>query len=163
MSQTLEKILTSQREEQRACAVFLLDLDRFKQVNDTMGHPVGDALLTQVAQRLERTVDKAGRGGRLGGDEFQIIIPGKIRRSELAQLAQRIIENLSHAYSVEGMSAVIGASLGIAVSPDDGITSEALIRNADLALYAAKDGGRGRHHFYAADLHSDAEERRQLE
>ena len=163
MAQTLEKILHAQRIEQRACAVFLLDLDRFKQINDTMGHPAGDALLTQVAQRLERTVDKAGRVGRLGGDEFQVIIPGKLRREELAQLAQKIIENLSHAYSIDGIRAVIGVSIGIAVSPEDGVTSEALIRNADLALYAAKDGGRGRHHFYAADLHSDAEERRELE
>ena len=163
MAQTLEKILNSPRTEQRACAVFLLDLDRFKQINDTMGHPAGDALLTQVAQRLERTVDKAGRVGRLGGDEFQVIIPGSFRREELAQLAQKIIENLSHAYSIGGMRAAIGVSIGIAVSPEDGVTSEALIRNADLALYAAKDGGRGRHHFYAADLHSDAEERRELE
>lgn len=163
MSQTLEKILNAQRVEQRACAVFLLDLDRFKQVNDTMGHPAGDALLTQVAQRLERTVDSAGRVGRLGGDEFQVIIPGAMRRSDLANLAERIIENLSHPYSIGGHSAVIGVSIGIALSPDDGVTSEALIRNADLALYAAKDGGRGRHHFYAADLHSDAEARRQLE
>ena len=163
MSVTLEKILNSQRVDQRACAVMLLDLDRFKQVNDTMGHPAGDALLTQVAQRLERTVDQAGRVGRLGGDEFQVIVPGALRREELALLSQRIIESLSHPYSIEGMSAVIGVSIGIALSPDDGVTSEALIRNADLALYAAKDGGRGRHHFYAPDLHSDAEERRQLE
>jgi diguanylate cyclase (GGDEF)-like protein/PAS domain S-box-containing protein len=163
MSQTLEKILNSQRVEQRACAVFLLDLDRFKQVNDTMGHPAGDALLTQVAQRLERTVDTAGRVGRLGGDEFQVILPGAHRREDLAQLANRIIENLSHPYSIDGLSAVIGASVGIAISPDDGVTSEALIRNADLALYAAKDSGRGRYHFYAPDLHSDAEARRQLE
>ena len=163
ISQTLEKILNNPSEDHRACSVFLLDLDRFKQVNDTMGHPAGDALLTQVAQRLERTVDSAGRVGRLGGDEFQVILPGRIARSELAALADRIIENLSHPYSIEGNSVIIGVSIGIAVAPDDGVTSEALIRNADLALYAAKDGGRGRHHFYAADLHSDAEERRQLE
>ncbi len=163
MSQTLEKILSAQRIEQRTCAVLLLDLDRFKQVNDTMGHPAGDALLTQVAQRLERTVDKIGRVGRLGGDEFQVIVPGRVRRDELTALSNRIIENLSHPYSLDGLSAVIGVSIGIALSPDDGVTSEALIRNADLALYAAKDGGRGRHHFYAPDLHSDAEERRKLE
>ncbi len=163
MAQTLEKILTAQRIEQRACAVFLIDLDRFKQVNDTMGHPAGDALLMQVAQRLERTVNKDGRVGRLGGDEFKVVLPGKIDRNDLANLAQLIIENLSQPYSIEGHRVVIGASIGIALSPDDGVTSEALIRNADLALYAAKDGGRGRHHFYAADLHTDAEERRQLE
>ncbi|MGE0283793.1 MAG: putative bifunctional diguanylate cyclase/phosphodiesterase, partial [Rhizobiaceae bacterium] len=163
MSQTLEKILSALREDHRACAVFLLDLDRFKQVNDTMGHPVGDALLTQVAKRLEGTVGKAGRVGRLGGDEFQVILAGRHRREDLAGLAGRIIEKLSQPYSIEGNSVVIGVSIGIAISPDDGVTSEALIRNADLALYAAKDGGRGRYHFYASDLHSDAEERRQLE
>ncbi|HVR91104.1 MAG TPA: EAL domain-containing protein [Novosphingobium sp.] len=163
MSQTMEKILTAQHLDHRACSVFLLDLDRFKQVNDTMGHPAGDALLKQVAQRLERTVDKVGRVGRLGGDEFQVVLPGRIGREDLTALAARIIENLSQPYSIDGHRVVIGASLGIALSPQDGVTSEALIRNADLALYAAKDGGRGRFHFYAADLHSDAEERRHLE
>ncbi|WP_326493118.1 EAL domain-containing protein [Novosphingobium sp. SL115] len=163
MSQTLEKLLLAPQEHHRTCAVFLLDLDRFKQVNDTLGHPAGDALLKQVAQRLERVVGSLGRVGRLGGDEFQVILPGKIGREQLGHLAERIIESLSQPYSIEGSRVMIGASVGIALAPDDGVTSEALIRNADLALYAAKDGGRGRHHFYAADLHSDAEERRQLE
>ena len=163
MSQTLEKILNAPNLDHRACAVFLLDLDRFKQVNDTMGHPVGDNLLTQVAGRLERAVGQFGRVGRLGGDEFQVILAGHHRREDLAQLARRIIADLSEPYSIDGHRVMIGASVGIAMSPDDGVTSEAIIRNADLALYAAKDGGRGRHHFYAADLHSDAEERRQLE
>lgn len=163
MSQTLERILNAPQVHHRACSVFLLDLDRFKQVNDTLGHPAGDALLKQVAQRLERVVDSAGRVGRLGGDEFQVILPGKIERAALGQLAHRIIESLSQPYSIEGSRVTIGASLGIALAPDDGVTSDALIRNADLALYAAKDGGRGRYHFFAADLHSDAEDRRKLE
>ncbi len=163
MSQTLEKILNAKREEHRLCAVFLLDLDRFKQVNDTLGHPAGDALLKQVAQRLERAVDTTGRVGRLGGDEFQIILPGMHRQSDLEPLARRVIESISQPYSIYGHRVVIGASIGIAIAPRDGVTSEAIIRNADLALYAAKDGGRGRHHFYAPDLHSEAEERRQLE
>jgi len=163
MSQTLEKILVAPQVQHRACAVFLLDLDRFKQVNDTLGHPAGDALLKQVAQRLERVIGNVGRVGRLGGDEFQVIIPGKVEREQLGFLAGQVIEQLSAPYSIEGSRVMIGASVGIALAPDDGVTSEALIRNADLALYAAKDGGRGRYHFYAADLHSDAEERRQLE
>ena len=163
MAQTLEKILAAPNLEHRACAVFLLDLDRFKQVNDTMGHPAGDYLLTQVASRLERTIGENGRVGRLGGDEFQIVLPGRHRGDELALLANRVIRDLSEPYSIDGHRVMIGASIGVALSPDDGVTSEALIRNADLALYAAKDGGRGRHHFYAEDLHSDAEERRQLE
>lgn len=163
MSQTLEKILNAPHAEHRVCAVFLLDLDRFKHVNDTMGHPVGDVLLKQVAQRLLETVGDLGRVGRLGGDEFKIILPGRIERARLADLGQRIIDNLSQPYTIEGARVVIGASVGIALSPDDGVTSEAIIRNADLALYAAKDRGRGVYHFYDADLHSDAEQRRQLE
>ncbi len=163
MSQKLEGIIRAQHEEKRVCGVFLLDLDRFKQVNDTLGHPAGDALLKQVAERLEHTVGKAGRVGRLGGDEFKVILPGLSDRAQLASIAARIIEHLSEPYVIDGQRVVIGASVGIAVSPHDGLSSEAMIRNADLALYAAKDGGRGRYHFYAADLHSDAEERRQLE
>jgi diguanylate cyclase (GGDEF)-like protein/PAS domain S-box-containing protein len=163
MAQTLERILVAPNPNHRNCSIFLLDLDRFKQVNDTMGHPAGDALLTQVAERLKNTVGEAGRVGRLGGDEFEVIVPGRHSRDDLAVLAKRIITNLSMPYQLDGHRVVIGASLGIALAPDDGVTSEALIRNADLALYAAKDGGRGRHHFYDPDLHSDAEERRQLE
>ncbi|WP_240504532.1 EAL domain-containing protein [Tsuneonella mangrovi] len=163
MAQSLEKILSAPLDMHRECSVFLLDLDRFKHVNDTMGHPAGDALLKQVAQRLERTVGKMGRVGRLGGDEFEVIVPGRYERNALAALAREIIANLSQPYSIEGQRVVIGASIGVAVSPHDGTSSEALIRNADLALYAAKDGGRGRFHFYAADLHSAAEERSRLE
>ncbi|WP_336977711.1 EAL domain-containing protein [Altererythrobacter fulvus] len=163
MSQSLEKILHAPFEMHRCCAVLLLDLDRFKQVNDTMGHPAGDALLKQVAQRLERTVGEKGLVGRLGGDEFEVIVPGSVNRDRLAYLSQDIINSLSQPYSIEGHRVVIGASVGISIAPDHGATSEALIRNADLALYAAKDGGRGRYHFYADDLHSRAEERRQLE
>ncbi|MCJ2186012.1 EAL domain-containing protein [Novosphingobium beihaiensis] len=163
MSEWLEKVLSAPRVESRACAVFLLDLDRFKQVNDTMGHPAGDALLKQVAERLTRTVGDMGRVGRLGGDEFQMILPGHHQREGLAHLARRIIENLSQPYSIDGARVVIGASVGISICPEDGTSSEELIRNADLALYAAKGGGRGRHHFYDDDLHSDAKERQELE
>jgi diguanylate cyclase (GGDEF)-like protein len=163
MSQTLETILTAPLDEHRACAVFLIDLDRFKQVNDTLGHPAGDALLKLVAQRLVAVIGNLGRIGRLGGDEFQVIMPGRIAHGELADLAQQIIASLSQPYSVEGTRATIGASLGIAQAPLDGVTVEAIIRNADMALYAAKDAGKGCHHFYAPELHNDAEERRQLE
>lgn len=163
MSQTLEKIIGSPQERERECAVLLLDLDRFKHVNDTLGHPAGDALLKQVAQRLERTVGQVGRVGRLGGDEFEVILPGRVAREKLAHLAQEIIHALSQPYSVEGQRVVIGSSVGIAICPDDGLSSESLIRNADLSLYAAKDAGRGRYHFYSNDLHTAAEERSALE
>ncbi|MEE4154906.1 MAG: EAL domain-containing protein [Erythrobacter sp.] len=163
MGAALDQMLAAPREVDRACAVFMLDLDRFKQVNDTLGHPAGDALLKQVAQRLERVIGARGRCGRLGGDEFQVIIPGLCQLDDLAQLAQTIIAALSQPYSIDGNNVVIGVSIGVAVAPVDGTTSEALIRNVDLALYAAKDAGRGVHRFYAPDLHSAAEERAELE
>uniref|UniRef100_UPI00384B38AE EAL domain-containing protein n=1 Tax=Pelagerythrobacter rhizovicinus TaxID=2268576 RepID=UPI00384B38AE len=163
MSQTLDKILNSPQERERECAILLLDLDRFKHVNDTLGHPAGDALLKQVAQRLERTVGQVGRVGRLGGDEFEVILPGRVTREKLAHLAQDVIHALSQPYSIDGQRVVIGSSVGIAVCPDDGVSSESLIRNADLSLYAAKDAGRGRYHFYSDDLHTAAEERSALE
>jgi diguanylate cyclase (GGDEF)-like protein/PAS domain S-box-containing protein len=163
MSQTLEKILHAPQEQHRHCCVLLLDLDRFKQVNDTMGHPAGDALLKQVGQRLGRTVGDLGMVGRLGGDEFEIVVPGRHDREQLGELAQEVIRTLTQPYTIDGQNVVIGASIGVAISPENGVTHEALIRNADLALYAAKDGGRGRYHFYASDLHEQAEERAQLE
>ncbi len=163
MGQTLEKILQSPRVSQRECTVMLLDLDRFKQVNDTLGHPVGDKLLKQVAQRLERCVGKSGQVGRLGGDEFQIVLAGRQTNVTLSNMANDIIKGLSQPYSINGQRIVIGASIGIARSPSNGLTTEAIIRNADLALYAAKDGGRGRYHFYSENLHTAAEERGQLE
>ncbi|MBV1917708.1 MAG: EAL domain-containing protein [Sphingomonadaceae bacterium] len=163
MAEWLEKILDAPQEERRACSIFMLDLDRFKHVNDTMGHPAGDALLRQVADRLRSNVTGSGSVGRLGGDEFQVILPGRHKHDELAEIAHRIIENLSQPYSIDGSRVIIGASVGISVCPDHGTNSEELIRNADLALYAAKDGGRGCYHFYAEDLHSEAEARRLLE
>ncbi|MBV1686555.1 EAL domain-containing protein [Novosphingobium sp. G106] len=162
MSQSLETILNAPHEESRRCAVLLIDLDRFKQVNDTLGHPAGDAVLKEAADRLRLLIDGRGRLGRLGGDEFQIILPGHWARDELADLSQRIVANLAQPYILDREHALIGASVGIALAPEDGVTSEALIRNADLALYAAKDAGRGCYFFYEPDLHSDAEERRQL-
>ena len=163
MSQALEQILAAPSARERVCAVLMLDLDRFKQVNDTLGHPAGDALLKQVAQRLERAIGGTGRCGRLGGDEFQVIIPGDQDRTKLGHMARDIIASLSQPYSIEGQSVVIGASVGIAVSPEHGTTSDELIRNVDLALYAAKDAGRGVFRFYAEDLHAAAEERAELE
>ncbi len=163
MSQSLEKILSAPQASNRSCSVFLLDLDRFKQVNDTMGHPAGDVLLKQVSTRLQRTVGKMGQVGRLGGDEFKVIVPGRVEREELAELGREIINSLSQPYTIEGQRVVIGASVGIAIAPDDGESSDDIIRNADLALYAAKDGGRGRLHFYSQDLHADAEARSQME
>jgi diguanylate cyclase (GGDEF)-like protein/PAS domain S-box-containing protein len=163
MQTTLERILAAPNPPARACALFLLDLDRFKEVNDTMGHPAGDSLLRQVSKRLQRIIGDGGHVGRLGGDEFQLILPNKISKQQLGPLAEQIIKSISEPYMIDSSAVTIGVSIGIAIAPHDGVTNEALVRNADLALYAAKGRGRGVHHFYAPDLHSDAEDRRQLE
>lgn len=163
MLRTLEQALVDHQGLPGECALFLLDLDRFKSVNDTMGHPAGDALLRQVSQRLQQVIGNRGRVGRLGGDEFKVVLPGLIDRNMLSALAEAIIATLSQPYEIEGHRVVIGASIGIALCPRDGVTTDALIRNADLALYAAKDNGRGVHRFYSSEMHADAEDRRQLE
>ena len=163
MAKLLESTLSAFQLQKRACSIMLIDLDRFKQVNDTLGHPAGDALLKQVAERLIKVVGDREKVSRLGGDEFQIILQDQDDRGELGDMADKIIRSLSHPYSIDGSRCIIGASIGIAVSPFDGQSSEDLIRNADLALYAAKGGGRGRFRFYSSDLLQAAEDRRVLE
>lgn len=163
MRQTLDQAVRGDSNNSDRCALFLLDLDRFKNVNDTLGHPVGDALLRLVAERLLREVGDDGRVGRLGGDEFNVVLPGLVDRARLAELAQRIIQSLSQPYMVEGATISIGASVGIAIAPEDGDCPDQLVRNADLALYAAKAAGKGCHRFYENAMHTDAKDRRLLE
>ncbi|MCA1662535.1 MAG: EAL domain-containing protein [Novosphingobium sp.] len=163
MSRQLDTVLIAYQAAKRSCALMMLDLDRFKAVNDTLGHQAGDELLKQVAQRLRRVIPEGTEIGRLGGDEFQIILPDCDDRGELGELGHKVITMLSQPYSIDGSRCVIGASVGIAIAPYDGLTSEELVRSADLALYAAKGAGRGQYRFYSSDLHSHAEEMRQLE
>ncbi|MEI9851742.1 MAG: EAL domain-containing protein [Sphingomonas sp.] len=159
----LESSIVAFRGRRRPCAILLIDLDRFKQINDTMGHPVGDALLKQVAERLVKIVGDAEKIGRIGGDEFQVFLQDTHDRGALGDLANEIIAALSHPYSINGSRCMIGASVGIAICPFDGVSGDEIVRNADLALYAAKGGGRGRFRFFSTDLLKSAEERRELE
>ena len=163
MRLSLDKMLAQPAGAFRPVALFLLDLDRFKAVNDTLGHQAGDALLKQVAQRLQRGVGDAGLVGRLGGDEFQVLLPGIDNRDALAILARELIKAISQPYFISGASISIGGSIGIALAAGPGDDSETLIRNADLALYAAKGDGRGVHRFYAAEMLIGAQSRKQLE
>ena len=164
MDKRLRATLSAYQASGRSCALLMMDLDRFKAVNDTLGHPAGDELLKQVASRLQRIVTEAGcEIGRLGGDEFQIMIPDLDDRGRLGEIARTIITMVSQPYQVEGSRCVIGASVGVAVFPFDGVNYEDLVRSADLALYVAKGGGRGQFRFYSRDLHSEAERRRQIE
>jgi len=163
MAQRLQATLTAYQVAKRCCALMMIDLDRFKQVNDTLGHQAGDELLKQVAQRLTRVVGKNSELGRIGGDEFQVILPDLDDRADLGDIAKKIIGIVSQPYTIDGVRCVIGASVGVAIAPYDGITSEELTRSADLALYAAKNSGRGRYRFYSSELHDVAKDRRQIE
>ena len=161
MNRKLEQTLSAYKQAKRSCALLMMDLDKFKQVNDTMGHPAGDELLRQVGDRLRAIIGDKGEIGRLGGDEFQVIIPDMDDRGTLGDLSDKIIQMLSSPYQVEGKRAIIGASVGISIAPYDGLEKDEIERAADLALYAAKNGGRGMYRFYSADL-KDVEEERQI-
>lgn len=159
MNRRLDSVLAAYKAAKRVCALMMLDLDRFKQVNDTMGHPAGDNLLQQVAERLHNVIGDRGEIGRLGGDEFQVILPDLDDRGKLGELAEKIIQIVSQPYPIDDKRAIIGTSVGIAIAPYDGLESDELIRASDLALYAAKNGGRGQFRFYSADLKDEEEER----
>ncbi|MBX7527000.1 sensor domain-containing protein [Qipengyuania vesicularis] len=163
MEQRIDSTLQTFRSAKRAAALMMLDLDRFKQVNDTLGHAAGDQLLRQVAERLNTVIAGRGEIGRLGGDEFQVLIPDMDDRGELGEIAKKIIQMLSQPYSVEEGRCTIGCSVGVAVAPYDGVEREELTRAADLALYASKNGGRGQFRFYAADLEHEANLRKRME
>jgi diguanylate cyclase (GGDEF)-like protein len=163
MRQTLDEALRNAAHRQKGCGLFLIDLDRFKNVNDTLGHPIGDALLREVAERLKSVMGNHGQVGRLGGDEFQAVLPGTVDIGLLESLARTLIDQVSRPYSIEGNKVTIGASLGVAIGDPGRTSADALVRNADLALYAAKAAGRGKHCFYEPSMHSEAAERQLLE
>jgi len=145
------------------CAFLMIDLDRFKQVNDSLGHLVGDRLLTKVAERLNEVCTDNEKCGRLGGDEFAVVIRDATDHTRVDLIAETIIEHLSKPYLVDNHTLFVGASVGSAIGPRDGQSVETLMRNADLALYHSKDDGGGTHNTYMPSLHADAEERRTLE
>lgn len=143
-------------------AVLCLDLDRFKGVNDTLGHPAGDALLRSVAARLSETVSTEGIVARFGGDEFSVLLE-KTSLSAAKILAERLIHALSAPYCVDEQQALIGASVGIALAPLTGTDPEGLMKRADLALYHAKSSGKGVWRAYETSMTATAQVRRQLE
>ncbi|HEY0446224.1 MAG TPA: EAL domain-containing protein [Allosphingosinicella sp.] len=145
------------------CAVLLVDLDRFKSVNDSLGHVAGDHLLRQVSARIEPIIAGDMMAGRLGGDEFAIVIPQAGEEEAIERLCFALIEALKQPFVYNDQHLFVGASIGIAIGPRDGDSVEELIRNADLALYRAKDEGGNDICFYEPGLHANAEERRRIE
>lgn len=162
MSRRLDSILAAYKSAKRSCAVMMMDLDRFKQVNDTMGHQAGDDLLKQVAERVQSVIANRGEIGRLGGDEFQVILPDLDDRGKLGELAEKLIHIVSQPYPIGDKRAIIGTSIGVAIAPYDGVERDEVTHASDLALYAAKNGGRGQFRFYSAELKDESEERQIL-
>ena len=145
------------------CAIMFLDLDGFKPVNDTFGHPKGDAVLRAVAKRLVDEVGSDGHVGRMGGDEFAIVVPDAQGRKLVEELADRIIKSIREPYMIDQTEIRIGVSIGCAFGPIDGATVDDLILKADLALYQAKDAGRGCVRYFSSELQSEQEDRVRLE
>jgi diguanylate cyclase (GGDEF)-like protein len=163
LNERLEQALGHRIHREEIVAVHHLDLDHFKAVNDTFGHLAGDKLLKIVAGRLRGLVRDTDTIARMGGDEF-VIVQGPIRDpAEATSLAQRIIALISEPYDIDGHQAIIGASIGIAVGPSDGLRPDKLLRNADLALYRAKGDGRGQFRFFEPAMDQQMQARRILE
>jgi diguanylate cyclase (GGDEF)-like protein/PAS domain S-box-containing protein len=161
--QLFQERLGQALEADTPVAVLCVDLDLFKNVNDTLGHPTGDRLLKLVAERLRAQVRGNNLAARLGGDEFAVILTSEVSPNEVSDFAARVIEVLSAGYDIDGNEVVIGASVGIALSPGDGATSEELMRNGDLALYRAKEDGGGVHRFFEREMDREAQKRRDME
>ena len=159
----LNELLARVRRHSESLAVYCLDLDHFKGVNDTLGHPMGDALLQAVAQRLRKCLRDSDLVARLGGDEFAVVQYPLGSPNEASTLAGLLIETVSKPYQVHGHEFVIGASIGIALAPGDGHEADGLLRNADIALYRARAEGRGTAHFFEPEMDRRIQARRMLE
>lgn len=149
--------------EGRQSALLCLDLDRFKEVNDTLGHPFGDALLRTVAVRLRKAVRDGDLVARMGGDEFAVLLEAPVAAEEVAKLAQRLVETVQAPYDLDGHRVVVGTSVGIALTGEDAGTAERLLQNADLALYQVKNDGRGHFCFFDPAMDRRMQERHRLE
>ncbi len=145
------------------CSIFFVDLDNFKDVNDTLGHTIGDKLLCSVALRMRSRMPEKGMVCRFGGDEFVIVVPGKMRRKECSAFAELLIEEISKPMVIDGNSLSVGASIGIAQCPANGRDYNHLLKVSDVALYDAKARGRGCHSFYSDELGDVIRDRRALE
>ena len=157
------ELALAQAARGRMVAVHHLDLDRFKAVNDTFGHQAGDRLLKIVASRLREVVRASDTIARMGGDEFVIVQSPISEPSEATLLAERAIAALAEPFEIDGHQSAVGTSVGIAVSPGDGDDSDTLLRNADLALYRAKEDGRGTFRFFEASMDEQMQTRRSME
>ncbi len=157
-----QSIAVAQRRNKLA-AVMFLDLDRFKYINDTLGHNVGDSLLKQVAHRLSLTLRRADTIARMGGDEFTIILGDIDSPQDATRVAKKVLDSLTKPFLLDGRELFVTTSVGISVYPNDGVDVETLVRNADTAMYQAKEEGRNCYHIYTNELNTAAMERMTME
>lgn len=163
LAEDLGKAIASVQDCGKECAVFLIDLDLFKAVNDVHGHVAGDAVLIEVATRVAAVVGTAGTVARMGGDEFACVISYEAGSDLAARMAAQMLRGLSEPIFVEGVKMQIGSTIGIARAPRDGLTASDLLRGADLAMYKGKREGRGVYHFYHEEMDVQLRERAALE
>jgi len=163
INEALARAMADAAKWNSRCAFMMIDLDRFKAVNDSLGHPFGDRLLGRVSERLAALMTDNESIGRLGGDEFAVVVRDASDGARVERLAQTIVDALAKPYDLDQHTLYTGASVGVAFGPRDGSTAELLIRSADLALYRSKDASGGMYHCYEPQLHVAAEERRVLE
>ncbi|HEV8097278.1 MAG TPA: EAL domain-containing protein [Burkholderiales bacterium] len=159
----LTQALALSERNRKQTAVMFIDLDRFKAVNDTAGHAAGDAVLKEVSQRLAKQLRTGDTICRIGGDEFVVVLPQFTRLSDLAHVSQKIIETVSQPVTVDERDLQVSPSIGISIFPDDGHDAETLIRNADAAMYHAKETGRANYQFFTEQMNLAATRRVQLE
>ena len=161
--ETLSRAVAHAERQQRGVAVLFLDLDRFKNLNDTLGHGLGDRVLQETARRLLTTMRTGDFVARMGGDEFVMLVEDYRGRPELAEVASRILGAFKPTFRVDGRALAVNASIGICTYPDAATDCESLLSNADIALYRAKEQGRNRFCFYSAELNRLSQERLSLE
>jgi diguanylate cyclase (GGDEF)-like protein/PAS domain S-box-containing protein len=159
----LRQALALSQRNRKHTAVMFIDLDRFKPINDSLGHAVGDVLLREVSQRLVRQLREGDTICRIGGDEFVVVLPEVKRASDAAQVASKVIEQVSQPFAFDDRDYAVSCSVGIAVFPDDGRDAETLIRNADAAMYHAKELGRANYQFFTEQMNQAASRRLALE
>ena len=158
----LQQEIKKSRREDSQLALFYIDLDRFKEINDTLGHGVGDKLLVSVAERIQNCVRDSDTVARLGGDEFTLIVPHLREISDSTFIADSIIQSLGRSFTVDGHQFYVSASIGVTVFPHDGDDAPTLLRNADQAMYAAKKAGKGRYSFFTEHMQKTSQQRAQL-
>jgi diguanylate cyclase (GGDEF)-like protein len=162
-TESLDEALARLQQSGEKFSILLLDLDQFKEVNDSLGHPIGDMLLKSVAQRLSAAAHPGDLVARLGGDEFAILQKSESEQKESAiVLANRILQTLTDPYVLDGFKVMIGTSIGIALAPEHGLSPDHLLRNADFALYRTKAQGRNGYRFFEPWMEEEAHSRRAL-